>query len=497
MAEAKPKLTRLDLELLTFLLEHEMDVDELSRLANIPITTVFSKIEEFKQKGWISLREEHIYKVRLTEEGLNYAEQGLPESRLVNILKENKELKMDDLKRIFDEKTLKIALTNGFKRKLIIYQDGFLKLSNNIDLSLDALLKEIYEKREIELKSIEEEIKYLLHRNLIEIKPLKKIYVSLNSKLKHDLQTGNYTIVEEKSKLTSEDIISGKWKELKLKQYNLSALPPKIYFGRTHIYMKFLDEVRKILLEMGFEEEEGPYILPEFWNFDVLFVPQDHPARDMHATFRVNLSPVNLDGEIVKRVKEMHENGGIKDSIGWRYKWEKDLASRLILRTHTTTVSINYLYKNGNRIAKVFCISRNFRYDLPDATHSPEFYQCEGIMVGPNLTFKNLLAFFKDFSERLGIEKIKFRPTYFPFTEPSVEGIIYHKSLGWIEALPGGMFRQEILNAMKVEYPVLAWGIGIDRLAMAVLEIEDIRELFSQDISFLRNYKIYNAYSKL
>lgn len=114
-------------------------------------------------------------------------------------------------------------------------------------------------------------------------------------------------------------------------------------------------------------------------------------------------------------------------------------------------------------------------------------------MVGPKLNFANLLAFFKDFSERLGIEKIRFRPTYFPFTEPSVEGIIYHKKLGWIEALPGGMFRPEILKALEIRYPVLAWGIGIDRLAMAALDIEDIRELFSQNISFLRNYKIRNA----
>ncbi|MFP3191002.1 MAG: phenylalanine--tRNA ligase subunit alpha [Thermoproteota archaeon] len=489
----KIKLSKSDFEILSLIIDKFFEMEELSKSLNIPLSSLFSKIEVYKQKGWIELKEENLFKVKLNEEGKDYARNGLPESRLVKILQQKGEIKIENLKEFFDDKTLKIALTNAFRRKLLTYSNGILKLSSNLDLSLENKLKELYEKNEIEVKELTQDINELLRRNLVELKSVKKVFIKASESFKVEFIAGNILVVEEKSKLTSEDIITGRWKEYILKPYNLEALPPKLYFGRSHIYMKFLEEVKKILLEMGFEEAEGPYILPEFWNFDVLFVPQDHPARDMHATFRVDLPPVKLEGEIVKRVKEMHEKGGIENSIGWRYEWKEDIANKLILRTHTTTVSISYLYNNKDKEAKVFCISRNFRYDLPDATHSPEFYQCEGIMVGPKLNFANLLAFFKDFSERLGIEKIRFRPTYFPFTEPSVEGIIYHKKLGWIEALPGGMFRPEILKALEIRYPVLAWGIGIDRLAMAALDIEDIRELFSQNISFLRNYKIRNA----
>lgn len=495
MNEDKIKISKSDFEILVALIDKVYEIEELSRKLNMPLTTLFSKIEYYKEKNWVNVREEKLMRVKLTEEGKIYAREGLPESRLVKILQERGEIKVENLNDIFDDKTLKIALNNAFKRKLVIYSNGFLKLSSHIDVSLENKLKEIYQKGELEVEEISSEINELLKRNLVEIKTFKRVFIQLSKNFKEKIDSGNVIIVEEKSKLTSEDIITGKWKEYILKPYNLDALPPKLHFGRSHVYMKFLDEVKKILLEMGFEEAEGPYILPEFWNFDILFVPQDHPARDMHATFRVDLPLAIIDDEIIKKVKLMHEKGGVENSIGWRYEWKEDVAKKQILRTHTTTVSINYLYKNKDKEAKVFCISRNFRYDLPDATHSPEFYQCEGIMVGPNLTFINLLAFFKDFSERLGIEKIRFRPSYFPFTEPSVEGIVYHKKLGWIEALPGGMFRPEILNALQIKYPVLAWGIGIDRLAMAALDIDDIRELFSQDISFLRNYKIRYANS--
>lgn len=475
-----------------------IDAQFLSKKLGIPISTLMSTLEALKERGLITINVQELYIYKLTQEGILYSEKGLPERQIYNaIISLGGSATMEQLLNTVALPKNLIELGIGHARKL-----GWITLKQESDKFVLKALPQIVESNleqliqklsrgPLTVRPIEDiTFQELVRRKLAERKVIKTYKISLTDTGKQLLDQGLIILSTEKSTLTSDDILSGRWTTLSLKSYNVKALPPIIYPGRKHPYISFLEEVRKILLEMGFSEAEGFFVEQEFWNFDVLFQAQDHPAREIHDSYRVKQPSLGTleDSELVEKVRNTHESGWITGSRGWRYKWSAEIARRLILRTQTTSVSVRYLYKHKNPPIKMFALSRVFRPDVLDPTHSMEFHQCEGIVMDKNLTFRDLLGFLKEFSNRLGITKIKFKPSYFPFTEPSVEGYIYHEKLGWIEALPGGMFRPEVLAPLDIKYPVLAWGIGIDRLAMAVLGINDIRELFTRDLSYLRNF---------
>lgn len=294
--------------------------------------------------------------------------------------------------------------------------------------------------------------------------------------------------------ITPEIIRSGEWKDHEIREYNVEADTEVNRPGKRHPYRAYLDEVRQQLMSMGFQEAKTDLVEMEFWNFDVLFQAQDHPAREIHDKFEL-LDPSHGDlehDEVVENVREMHEAGGDIESAGWDYEWSAEKASRLMLRSQTTATTIRYLARGLESPAKVFAIDRNFRYDEIDATHFVEFYQAEGIVKAPDLTLRDLFGYLEVFGKEIaGAEEIRFRPGYFPFTEPSVELDAKHPELGWIELGGAGMFRPEVRDPLGVEDPVIAWGMGIDRLAMFKLGIDDIRELvFPQDLEYLRSSSI-------
>jgi phenylalanyl-tRNA synthetase alpha chain len=228
----------------------------------------------------------------------------------------------------------------------------------------------------------------------------------------------------------------------------------------------------------------------EFWNCDALFMPQDHVAREVHDIYHIKTpkGPGRIAYPLLlQQVGRTHEDGWTTKSTGWSYKFSPDVTRQLVLRSQTTAVSMRYLAEHHEAPLRMFCIDRNFRPEKFDATHSAEFLQCEGIIGGEGLTLRDLLGYLRAISEGVGIEKIRFKPGYFPFTEPSVEGFIHIPGIGWREALPGGMFRPEVTKPLGIDFPVLAWGIGIDRLAMAALDIHDIRELCTHNLAQLRN----------
>lgn len=474
------------------------EIDKLSSELNISRSTLMSIAEVLRESGYIEVIKRRLFKVKLNDEGRRYVEIGMPERRLYKlVLTHGGSMPLKEAYgKNLTEKEVKIGLGQARKKGWIKLErkngEIYLIAVTDAPISEDENLLMRLSVGEVITENVEE-FSPLKSRNLIEVRKFFKGIIKVNDELLREVRSGEarLLVLEEKAKLTSEDLISGAWIRIKLKPYNVTARPPIIYPGRKHPYAQFLDEVREILLEMGFIEYEGYYVETEFWNFDVLFQAQDHPAREIHDSYRV--CPPNLgklpDEELVKKVKMVHENGWITGSKGWRYKWNAEIARRLVLRTQTTSVSVRFLYKHKKAPVKMFALSRNFRPDVLDATHSMEFYQCEGIVVGEKLTFANLLGFLKEFANRLGLRKVKFRPAYFPFTEPSVEGYIYHDRLGWIEALPGGMFRPEVLIPLGIKHTVLAWGIGIDRLAMAVMGIDDIRELFTKDLGKLRTFK--------
>ncbi|MGC8812314.1 MAG: phenylalanine--tRNA ligase subunit alpha, partial [Candidatus Aenigmatarchaeota archaeon] len=286
--------------------------------------------------------------------------------------------------------------------------------------------------------------------------------------------------------LTPELIKTGLWKEVKFKPYNVEVVGKKIYPGKRHPYVKFLNEMRQRLVELGFKEVRGQTIVTEFWNFDALFQPQMHPARDWSQTYSLKYPKYGKlpEEKIVKKVKEAHEKG-------WKYKWSEKVASQLIPVPHDTAFSPMVLCSKKLEIpGKYFQIVRCYRPDILDATHGVEFTQMGGIVVG-EMNFRDLLGLLKSFVEELiGNYRVKFVPAYFPFTEPSVEVLVETPELGWMESAGAGIFREELCKPLGVEVPVLAWGFGVDRLAMIKLGVSDIRELFSRNLKWLREVPV-------
>jgi len=232
---------------------------------------------------------------------------------------------------------------------------------------------------------------------------------------------------------------------------------------------------------------EGPLVETAFWCMDSMWIPQDHPAREMQDTFYLPYEgKIPLD--IAKKVAIVHENGGKSGSNGYGYKWDEKIAKQLLLRTHTTATTFRYFgEKKIKPPAKYFYIGRIFRNEAIDATHLPEFHQSEGFVMEEGLTMRDLMGYIKEFYSKMGIYKIKFKPVYNPYTEPSMEAYGYNEQLGkWIELINSGVFRPESLEPYGINVPVIAWGLGIDRLAMFKLGINDIRQLFSTDLKWLR-----------
>ena len=187
---------------------------------------------------------------------------------------------------------------------------------------------------------------------------------------------------------------------------------------------------------------------------------------------------------------DAHENGGDTGSRGWNYAFDKDFTRRLILRSQGTVMSAKTL-PHAKIPGKYFGILRCFRYDKVDATHLSDFYQTEGIILGEHVNLRTLLGMLEMFAiEVAGAKEVKYVPGYFPFTEPSIEVHIKHPVLGWFELGGSGIFRPEVTSSLGVDVPVAAWGLGIDRMALMALGLNDLRELFSYDIENVRLRKM-------
>jgi phenylalanyl-tRNA synthetase alpha chain len=409
-------------------------------------------------------------KYRLTDEGKEYLKHGLPEQQLCDVLASGS-LGLEEAKK--KVKSFAVALAWAKQKKLVAFEGGKLALVKHPkDWPEQAALVAIEKGEEAHT----ELISTLLKRRLVE-------------EIRDDIKSRAEKLVgSEVGELTPELISTGMWRKVKIKPYNVTAVGTVIHSGKRQPYGRFLDSVRRKLVSLGFSEMTGPLVESEFWNFDALFQPQGHPARDWADTYQLsNPKQGSLPAKkFVGAVRSAHESG-------WKYKWNPEKAAQLMPRAQGTAVSARRLADGVNVPGKYFCIARCFRPDVLDATHLIEFNQAEGIVIDPSLTFRNLLGILKMFAvEVAGAEQVKFMPDYYPFTEPSVQMSAKHPELGWIEFGGAGIFREELTNALGVKEPVIAWGLGIDRLAMFKLKIQDIRQLFSQDLEWLRSASVVN-----
>jgi phenylalanyl-tRNA synthetase alpha chain len=418
------------------------------------------------------MKADSVYK--LTEEGREYLEGGLPEMNLADALK--KPMKIDDVKARI--KNFGIALQWAKRNNWVRLENGKLLLvSRPSRVPEHEALKKVSVGARVDRKMAD----VLLKRKLICME-------------REDIvKRAERMVGKEIMSLAPELIKTGMWRKVRIKPYNVEITGKKIYPGKRQPYNQFLSEARQRLVELGFIEMEGPLIETEFWNFDALYQAQNHPSRDWTQTYVLKYPKQgSLPGKrIVDRVRAAHENGWKTGSTGWGYKWDHVKASNLMPRAHTTACSARALASMPEIPGKYFAISRCFRPDVIDATHGVEFNQMEGIVIDESLNFRKTLGLLKMFAMDLaGAEKVRFFPDYYPFTEPSVQISAKHPDMGWIELAGAGIFREELTRPLGVDQPVIAWGFGIDRLAMYKLNINDIRHLFSRDLKWLRDQRI-------
>ncbi|MGQ9759714.1 MAG: phenylalanine--tRNA ligase subunit alpha [Candidatus Methanomethylicaceae archaeon] len=483
-------LSRSEIRLLESLkkLGGKADAASLAAYLNEPASSIYPLSSLLKEKGYVETREVVREWYELMEEGRKCEEQGLPETRLYNLLVSvGGVIGLNEVKRYLDDREISAAL--GWGRRSGVFEvdrsgaSPKVLLKRKILPDLDGLIKKLSKKPERATLSPEELdlVKELERRGLVTLKSSKTVIIELIKDVVLPEATSHRV-------LTSDLIKSGRWRDLTLPPYDVRASPPSLIIGKKHPYLEFLEEVKEILFAMGFEEASGPYVESEFWNFDALFQAQDHPARAIHDSFQVKgvVHYIDAPEDLVSRVKVVHENGGGTGSKGWGYAWSREIASRPILRSQTTSVSVRYLAEHRWPPVKAFCLSKVFRPDVIDSKHMVEFCQLDGIMGDYGINVKHLLGVLNEFAMELGFKEIKFKPSYFPFTEPSIEAYVRHPTLGWIECLGSGLFRPEVTRPLGIDFPVIAWAFGIDRLAMIRLGVDDIRELHTSNLGMLR-----------
>ena len=468
--------------------------DELARKTGVKLTTLMSDAASLAEKGLVRIREEIKRRAKLTGEGLRYAKLGLPERRLVKALESlggEADIRSLSATAGLSGEELKIGLGWARRKGWVEVRKGVLRLlAVPGETAEEKALRALSEGLE-DLGELSRVLPVLEKRGLVKvIEEAHKVLEITEAGLKV-LQLPRPE--EEVSQLTPELIITGRWRSVRLKRFNLEAPGTPVFPGRMHPVQEVIKEVREIFLEMGFEEIRGPLVETAFWNFDALFTPQDHPAREMHDTFYL-LEPSEgdlPDPRTVEAVARTHEDGWTTGSTGWGYKWDAKEARRLVLRTHTTATTIRYLAEHPEPPVWVFCVDRVYRNERVDYKHLAEFHQIEGIVMDIGVGLRDLMGILAEFYRKLGFEKVKFWPSYFPYTEPSVQSTVYSPELGaWVELCGAGIFRPEVTRPLGVEHPVLAWGGGLERLVMLKLGVKDIRVLYRNELGWLRGVPI-------
>jgi len=472
--------------------------------SGLPDAAIMRAALTLKEKGLVKIGEEKRTIVRLNEEGKIHSERGLPERRLISALKKLGE--RSTLKKVVEEaglekQFLSIALNWTQKKKWATFdaKTDMLQMLMKPEADNDErLLKLLNEKGQEAVEDLSLDlqgaIQILKRRKLVEIEGKTKRIIGITEDGWATIKRGIKAAVEV-TQLTPELIVSGKWRKLSLQKYNINAPVAKIWLGKKHPYLQFLDEVKRKLVNLGFKEMVGTYVETTFFNFDALYTPQGHPAREPSGVYYVK-SPkhgsIDAYKHVVTNVKRTHENGWKTGSRGWRYNFSRGEARRLILRSHTTCLSVRTLLSKDLEIPGMyFSIGRCYRPEVLDKTHLTEFNQVEGIVVDKDLTLRDLLGVLEKFAiDIAGADSAKFVPDYFPFTEPSVELRAYKKGYGWIEFGGSGIFRPEVTLPLGIKVPVLAWGLGVDRLYMMKVGIDDIRQVFSSDLDWLRKHEV-------
>lgn len=470
-------------------------IETIQKKTGLDETSVLRALRFLENKKVLTLVEQRKVIIELGTNGIYYKKNHLPERRLLIYIEKNPRAPLEKAHKEtgLSDNEFRAALGALKKRNLIDLNRGLIQIQG----SREDTTKKFPEEHLLEVLPKEKEKLTAEELHSLEMLKARKDIVTFHEQRIHVIKLTDRgkelmraAPQEERIEELTPQLIAEGIKNKKFRRYNIHAPVPRITGGKTHFVNQGRERARAIWLDMGFTEMEGPLIDSAFWVFDALFTAQDHPVREMQDSFYLKGKETMLpSGELVKRVKKAHESG-VAGSTGWNYTWDEEKAKHLVLRTHTTSLSARTLasLKKEQLPAKYFAIGKAFRNETIDWSHGIEFFQTEGMVIAENVTLRHLLGYLKIFYRKMGFDQIRFRPSFFPYTEPSVEIDVFHKERKkWLELGGAGLLRPEVTQPLLgYSVPVLAWGQGLDRMIMDSYQIKDLRELYANDIKILR-----------
>ncbi len=494
--EVLESLHPLERQVLRYI-KDKISASEIAFSSNLKEVEVMRALQWLESKEALTLKKEETETIDLDKNGLIYLKEGFPEKRfLKSILEFSKPITLEKIRELSRLDKDEISISLGFLKK-----NNYIKLGKEISAtelgeefftnnnSNEDLLKELPKEKNKFSAEESATLKEISKRKNIVKTSTKKVYIAQLNALGKKLTKSNLNL-DLIDSLTPEIIKNETWKDKKFRRYDVSASVGNSYAAKRHIVTQAINSIKKVWLDMGFKEMPGPIVESSFWNFDALFTPQDHPAREMHDTFFVEGESKLPEKKLVNNVKKEHESK-------WGYKWDEKVAKEKIIRTHTTVTSARTLakLKEADIPSKFFSVSKVFRNEALDWSHLFELVQVEGFVVDPNATFRDLMGYLKAFYKKLGFDedKIRFRPGYFPYVEPGLEIDVFHpKKKKWVELGGAGILRPEVVvPLLGKDVPVLAWGQGLERGISQYYNITDIRDLYKNDLKQLRDSKIW------
>jgi phenylalanyl-tRNA synthetase alpha chain len=478
----------------------QQELEQLTKLAPVQIMRA---LQWLSQKNLITLSYKKVEYIDIDYNGLTYKKTGFPEKTFLKTIADQKTYSLKDVSLASNLSSQEVGVCLGLLKQdnLIVTQTTSAGLTVQIT---QKGIEQIQAKTKNELfleQTFPQDLSTLTAEQRQVVDLLLKRKNILKKELKqypliHLTELGQQLAQQDLSQktinaLTSALIQSKDWENASFRPYDVNAKLPQIRVSRHHPLSQVIRKIRRIYLDMGFTEMTSPYVESAFWCMDSMWIPQNHPARDVQDTFFLSQSG-KIPEQLAKKIANVHTNGSKTSFKGYGYEWDESVAKQLLLRTHTTASTFRLLSQGITPPAKYFCIDRVFRNESIDATHLPEFGQVEGFVMAPDLTLAHMLAFIKEFYAKLGFTQIKFKPTYNPYTESSIEAFFYDPTRKkWIELINSGMFRPESLEPYGVTVPVIAWGMGLERLAMLMHNASRLKDLVGTQTSldWLSTYK--------
>ena len=490
-------------------LERPVPFDSLVAQSDMDQSKLMAAAVSLKEQDLIVIQEEAGNVISLGDNGKIYAEKLFPERRALKAVQDaGGKVNISDLSRfiaipgIDSRRIIKWLSKKGWCAKeegnLVVTEKGkqAARKKGQDEILVDLLSRKgTVDTKYLKENGIDVEAAQQLLKGrsgIVKIKSKKLRLIDLTEKGRMVVLEG-IEPVKQATMLTYKMLATGKWRQISLKSYDVNLPSPVMYPGKSHPLRRIIDEARQVFLEMGFTEIVSPYVESSFWVFDALFQPQDHPAREMQDTYYMSTPKQSKlpPKKLVEPVKATHQNGGKTGSTGWGYKWDIEKAKRNVLRTHTTATTIRHLAAHPDPPQKVFNIGKNFRREKITFKHLIEFYQVDGLVIDEKASLSTLLGTLTEFYKKMGFPKVVFRPSFFPYTEPSLEAFAWLEAKDvWIELGGAGIFRAEVTQPLNCHVPVLAWGLSIERVAMMRFGLSDIRKLYWSDIDWLREAEL-------